>query len=281
MRRDSARMAPKPAIPTSHTAASVPPQSITSARPSRIASQPSPIAMFDAAHAVHSESSGPRVPSSIETQPAPRFGMIAGIENGLTRSGPRSTSTAWHSWNDRKPADSGRDRGADPVGLPLDLEAGVGDRLPGRREDQVREAVHPPRLLAVDPLGRVEVLHLAGEVDRVVAVVELRDLARAGLACEQARPRRLDVEPERRHCAQPGDDDAPASVERTVPCSHYIPSPPSTSSTSPVMNDASSEQRKRTAPATSFGSPSRPSGVLPSIAVVASSGRTSVSCVRT
>src|SRR5438874_1968469 len=32
------------------------------------------------------------------------------------------------------------------------------------------------------------------------------------------------------------------------------------------MNDASSEQRKRTAPATSFGSPSRPSGVLVSIA---------------
>ena len=45
---------------------------------------------FDAAHAVHSERSGPRVPSSIETQPAPRFGMIAGIANGLTRSGPRS-----------------------------------------------------------------------------------------------------------------------------------------------------------------------------------------------
>jgi hypothetical protein len=94
LRRESARIAPKPAIPTSHTAASVPPQSITSARPSRISSAPSPMAMFEAAHAVHSESSGPRVPSSIETQPAPRFGMIAGIENGLTRSGPRWTSTS-------------------------------------------------------------------------------------------------------------------------------------------------------------------------------------------
>ena len=74
--------------------ASVPPQNITSARPSRIASRPSPIAMFDAAQAVHCESSGPRVPSSIETQPAPMFGMIAGIENGLTRSGPRSSSVS-------------------------------------------------------------------------------------------------------------------------------------------------------------------------------------------
>ena len=43
----------------------------------------------DPAHAVHSLISGPLVPSSIDTQPAPMFGMIDGIENGLTRSGPR------------------------------------------------------------------------------------------------------------------------------------------------------------------------------------------------
>ena len=48
--------------------------------------------MFEAAQAVHWDESGPRVPSSIETQPAPMFGMIAVIENGLTRSGPRSIS---------------------------------------------------------------------------------------------------------------------------------------------------------------------------------------------
>jgi hypothetical protein len=46
------------------------------------------IAMFEAAHAVHCAESGPRVPSMIDTQPAPRFGMIEGIANGLTRSGP-------------------------------------------------------------------------------------------------------------------------------------------------------------------------------------------------
>jgi len=66
-------------------------------------------------------------------------------------------------------------------------------RLMGRGEDQVHEAVDPPRLLGLDPFRRVEVLHLAGEVDLVVAVVELRDLGRPGLACEQAPPRRLDV----------------------------------------------------------------------------------------
>ena len=81
-------------MPTRVTAASVPPQNITSARPSRMASSPSPIAMFDAAHAVHSEASGPFVPSSIDTHPAPMFGMMAGIANGFTRSGPRSFSVS-------------------------------------------------------------------------------------------------------------------------------------------------------------------------------------------
>ena len=44
--------------------------------------------MFDAAQAVHCELSGPRVPSMIDTHPAPRLGMIDGMANGLTRSGP-------------------------------------------------------------------------------------------------------------------------------------------------------------------------------------------------
>ena len=93
MRRESARIASKPAMPTWVIGASVPPANITSARPMRISSIASPIAMFDAAQAVHSLISGPFVPSSIDTQPAPMFGMIDGIENGLTRSGPRVRST--------------------------------------------------------------------------------------------------------------------------------------------------------------------------------------------
>ena len=90
-------MAPNPLMPTSEIPASVPPANITSARPRRIASIASPIAMLEAAQAVHCDASGPRVPSSIETQAAPMFGMIAVIESGLTRSGPRVTSVEWHS----------------------------------------------------------------------------------------------------------------------------------------------------------------------------------------
>ena len=59
----------------------------------------------------------------------------------------------------------------------------------------------------------------------------------------------------------------------------YIPNPPSTRSTSPVTNEAASEQRNRTAPATSSGSPKRPSGVLASIAFWSSSGSSVVNRV--
>ncbi len=143
----------------------------------------------------------------------------------------------------------------------------------------MHEAIHAPCLFAVDPVRRVEVLHLAGEVDLVVRMIELRDLARAGLARKQTLPGRLDIVTEWRDGTQPRDDDSPPPVEGHVV--HYIPSPPSTRITSPVMNEAASEQRKRTAPATSSGSPRRPSGVCSSMAAVASSGSTSVSCVLT
>jgi hypothetical protein len=96
-RRESARIASKPAMPTCVIGASVPPAKKTSARPMRSSSSASPIAMFDAAHAVHSLIDGPFAPSSIETQPAPMFGMIDGIANGLTRSGPRSRRVAYAS----------------------------------------------------------------------------------------------------------------------------------------------------------------------------------------
>ena len=86
------------------------------------------------------------------------------------------------------PADPGRDRRADAVSVGADLEARVGLGLPCGREDQLREAVHAPRLLAIDPVGRIEVLHLAREVHEVVARVELRDLRRTRFAREQVPP---------------------------------------------------------------------------------------------
>ncbi len=63
-------------------------------------------------------------------------------------------------------ADAGGDRRADARRLGGDVEARVRLGLPRRREHEMGEPVHAPRRLAVDPLLRIEVLHLAGEVDR-------------------------------------------------------------------------------------------------------------------
>jgi hypothetical protein len=55
---------------------------MTSARPRRIESRPSPIAIVEAAQAGHWDVSGPFVPSSIEIWAAPMVGMTVGIAKG-------------------------------------------------------------------------------------------------------------------------------------------------------------------------------------------------------
>ena len=54
-----------------------------------------PSDMPDAAQAVHSVVSGPRVPSAIDTSAAPMLAIRAVTQNGLSRSGPASKSLAW------------------------------------------------------------------------------------------------------------------------------------------------------------------------------------------
>ena len=88
-----------------------------------------------------------------------------------------------------------------------DVDARVLLGLARRGEHELHEAVHAPRRLAVDPVRRIEVLQLAGEVHRVAARVEERDPAGARLARDERAPRRLDVVAERAHHPHPGDDD--------------------------------------------------------------------------
>ena len=116
------------------------------------------------------------------------FGMISGIENGLTRSGPRSRSVSWQSWNDFSPPMPVATAAPIAVRLGADVEPGVLLGLPRGGDDELREAVHAARLLAVDPVGRVEVLHLARERDRVAGGVELRDRPGARTAPRSGRP---------------------------------------------------------------------------------------------
>ena len=128
-------------------------------------------------------------------------------------------------------AHRGRDGDADPVALLLDLQPGVRARLSRRRHDHLREPVHTPRLLALDPLRRLEALRLAGERDREAGCVERRDRAGRRSTCDEILPTRPHVVTQRRHRAQPRDHDSP------TPAGAHQPSTslglPSTRITSP------------------------------------------------
>ena len=149
-RRESARIAPKPAMPTRVMPASVPPQNITSARPSRIASAPSPMAMFDggARRALRGER-----PARAELHGHPAGAHVRDDGRDRERVDPVGAAVEQRVvavLEGLQPADPGRDRGADPLGLRRDVEPRVGLGLPGGGEDHVREAVHAPRR----PCGR-------------------------------------------------------------------------------------------------------------------------------
>ena len=149
------------------------------------------------------------MPSSIETRLAPMFGMIAVSENGLTRSGPRSSKVSHVSSNDLRP----------PIAVPKETPTRSHSgsisspasclRLPRSRHDHLREPVHAPRLLALDPLRRIEALRLAGERDRKAGGVERRDRAGRRSTCDEILPTRAHIVPQRRHRAEPRDHDSP------------------------------------------------------------------------
>ena len=203
-------MAAKPASAAGVTGASVPPQNITSARPSRIASRASPIAMFEAAQAVLCASNGPRVPSSIETQPAGRFGSVCTIENGLTRSGAAVRQLEHRLLERSNTTERRPDRRPGALAHGGDIELRVLLRLARSGDDEVRTAVHAPRRLLVDEVGGVEVVHFAREPHRETVGVELGDRPGAGLPRDQRRPRRRSRIADRAHDPEPRDHDSSA-----------------------------------------------------------------------
>jgi hypothetical protein len=143
--------------------------------------------------------------------------MIASSENGLTRSGPPLDQRVAAVLEGRQATHRGRDRGADPIGLLLDHDPRIKLRLPRRRDDQLREAVHPPRLPVLDPPGRVELLRLAGEADREATRIKGTNRTGGGAAGDQALPARRDAAGQRRHRAEPRDYHSPMSVRAHQP----------------------------------------------------------------
>ena len=91
-RVDRARIAAKPPTPIGVMAASEPPAIITSASPRRITSLASPSACADAAQAVQVAMFGPFAPYRIDTWPAARLMIAAGMKNGEILPGPPSSS---------------------------------------------------------------------------------------------------------------------------------------------------------------------------------------------
>src|SRR6266699_3080104 len=87
LRVDSARIAAKPPTPIGVIAASEPPAIMMSASPRRMISNDSPMAWADAVQAVHVARLGPRALKRIETWPAARLMIDAGMKNGEIRRG--------------------------------------------------------------------------------------------------------------------------------------------------------------------------------------------------
>src|SRR2546426_12550422 len=90
LRVDSARIAAKPPTPIGVTAASDPPQIMTSASPRERTRNASPTAWAPEEQAVHGAEFGPLAPNRIETWPAARLIMLDEIKNGEIFRGPPS-----------------------------------------------------------------------------------------------------------------------------------------------------------------------------------------------
>src|SRR5689334_15529329 len=82
---DRARIGADPATLIGVIGASEPPAIITVASPRRMISNDSPTACADAVHAVHVARFGPLAPKRIDTWPAARLMIDAGMKNGEMR----------------------------------------------------------------------------------------------------------------------------------------------------------------------------------------------------
>ena len=100
---ESARAAQKPAMPISHTAASAPPATMTSASPSAIRRAASPTACTPVAQAVTTAWFGPLKPYLIETWPEARLIRAEGMKKGEMRRDLPATASAEASWIASRP----------------------------------------------------------------------------------------------------------------------------------------------------------------------------------
>ena len=119
------------------------------------------------------------------------------------------------------PADGGAEQDADARRLVRAVEARVGDGLARGREREQDVPLELAHLLRRGDRARIEVLHLGGDAHREAARVERADEVDAALSGDRRAPGRGRVVSDRRHRAEPRDDDPPHQRKVTVtraPC---------------------------------------------------------------
>ena len=189
-------MLPSAANATGKMAASVPPATTTSTSPCSMSRCASTNACTPAAQAATEVMTGPVIPFWMLIWHAAIDGDIIGTVNGLTRSGPFVISVTSPRRHLLQSAATGvHDHGHVVAVVLPDCQAGVIDRLARGGDRQLAESAHPPRLLEVDPVARIEVLHLGRDAHVEVARVELGDRRDPGDAARSGSARTS-----RRHC---------------------------------------------------------------------------------
>src|ERR1700674_998635 len=110
----------------------------------------------------------------------------------------------------REAADTGPHDSADLVSIAVvHHKPGVLHGLIGGDKGELREPIHPARVLLADDGRGVETAHFTGETRRQSRRIEERDGIDAALAGGYVGPELRDGVAERRDGAEAGDDDAP------------------------------------------------------------------------
>src|SRR6185436_8743061 len=182
------RMEQKPAIASGVITASVPPAIMASASPFWIRRKASPTAWSPVVHAVAGDVLGPRARQRIETCPAAMLTISAGMKNGDTRSGPRSTRTLLIVSMTGSPPIPEPMTTPTRSALPSSMTRPESSMANCAAQAVVDECVALLDFLLVEVVERIEPLDLSGDAGRVAGRVEARDGADPALPREQGLP---------------------------------------------------------------------------------------------
>ena len=214
LRVERARMAANPPTPMGVMAASAPPAIMTSASPCWMMRKESPMEWALVVQAVAVASFGPLAPTRMETCPAARLTMEAGMKNGRDLARAAFEERGVLALDHVESADAGADVDADHLGVfGRDLQLRHFHRFVGGGDGEVNEAAHLLYFFFLDEVERVEVANLGGNLAGKGGGVEGGDAADAAFAGEQRLPYRFGSLAHGADQADAGDDDSARQIE--------------------------------------------------------------------